>query len=64
MPRAKRSHDDKKGGNKGIARAHLRERAASAQERQKARKSRTAAEQLALLDARPGKSARERARLT
>lgn len=58
-----RGHDDKKGGNKGIARAHQRERATRAQERQEARKARSTAEQLTLLDARPGESAKERARL-
>lgn len=53
----------KRGGNKGIARAHKDKLRAEAEERAKARNRRSAAEQLKIVEGRPGHSSRERERL-
>lgn len=53
----------KRGGNKGIARAHKEQLRAEAEERAKVRRRRSVSEQLDLIEKRPGNSWRERERL-
>lgn len=58
-----RRSGNKRGENKGIASAARDQRRTDANARQRSRNLRTPAEQLALLDTRPGSSKRERGRL-